>query len=318
MDLPEVMDFLKSHSREGDPHGVCIKTVNLATTNRSHWLEVTRQLEPMKETLLSAAAQGRWLFVTPRRNVEEFRLRFPDFYRRPGTTRVVVDRETYDIDMKPGETVVFSRRAGKFRPGPARRAGLAKTSELYGPIKQAYFSPFIMVYGTRAHDERGHMFADMTLHGARTQAFRWWRRGNGYVDVIPDTCVTDSIIADFNLILFGTSDCNRFLERIERHLPIKARWGKPLREFSIAGEKVRGAAGAMFIYPNPLNPDRFVVVVEPGWRTGLFNPFYAGAGLPDYIIYSGSEETMGWAGVLCTGFFDADWQVDKKLMFLAE
>lgn len=318
VDLPEVMDFLQSHSRESDPARVFIKTVNLATMNRSHWLEVTRQLEPMKETFISAAAEGRWLFVSPRRNVEEFRLRCPDFYRRPGITHVVVDREIHDIDMGPGETVVFSRRAGKFRPGPARRAGLAKTPGRYGPIKQAYFSPFVMVYGTRAHETRGDIYADMALHAARTQAFRWWRRGNGYVDVLPDTCVTDSIIADFNLILFGTSNCNGFLDRIERYLPIQSRWGKPLREFSIAGEEVRGAAGAMFIYPNPLNPDRFVVVIQPAWPTGFSNPFYAGAGLPDYIIYGGNAETMGWAGVLCTGFFDAAWQVDEKLMFLAE
>jgi hypothetical protein len=216
--------------------------------------------------------------------------------------------------VKPGETVILSRRAGKFRPGPVDRSKPAKTRDLYGPIKQAYFSPFVMVYGTQLDEGRRFSWAEKTLHQARLQAFRWWRRGNGYVDVIPDTCVTDSIVAGCSLILFGDSHCNSVLARIERDLPI----GADMFEIYMGGQRVRGATGAVFIYPNPLNPDRFVVA-HVG-RAGLessFNTLYAGAGLPDYIIYGEEVQTMGWAGVICTGFFDNNWKVDPALMFMA-
>jgi hypothetical protein len=324
VDYPEVMDFLASHARESDPRWVRLKTVNLGTANRAHWLEITSQEEPMKETFIAALALGcdsldnRAISIEQTRNVNEFRLRRPGLFKRPGAIGVWVRGAWHEISLNPGEDAVFARRAGVFRPGPVNRSKPAKTAGLYGPIKQAYFSPFVMVYATQADESHRQSWTDLTLHQARLQAFDWWRRGNGYVDVIPDTCVTDSIIARYNLILFGNSYCNSILARIQRDLPIEV----SLNDIRIESRRLAGASAAMFIYPNPLNPDRFVVVhagTGQGQRLAdFFRTIYAGAGLPDYIIYKDQVRTRGWAGVICTGFFDNNWQVDPNLMFLSE
>lgn len=319
VDYPEVMDFLASHVRNSDPSWVCLKTMNLGTANRSHWLEITSQEEPMKETFIAARALGcdsldnRAISIEQTHNVNEFRLRCPGFFKRPGAIGVFVRGVRHDISLNPGEHVLFARRGEGFGPGPLNNPKPSKTASLYGPIKQAYFSPFIMVYGT----QDSQSLTDLTLHQARLQAFDWWRRGNGYVDAIADTCVTDSIIARYNLILFGNHYSNSVLARIQRELPIQV----DRQEIRIASRRLGGASAATFIYPNPLNPVRFVVV-HAGIQgcqilSDYFKTIYAGAGLPDYIIFDESVRTKGWAGVICTGFFDNNWQVDSDLMFQA-
>jgi pimeloyl-ACP methyl ester carboxylesterase len=318
VDYPRVMDFLESKKSKPDPRWVRLKTVNLATSSRAHWLEITRQGEPMKETYISAHVLGedalgdQRVLISEARNVQEFRLRRPRLFQGADAIQVVVDGTPHEVNLREGETAVFGRRAGEFRPGPTNRSGLAKTAGLYGPIKQAYFSPFVLVYGTGRH-------RDVTLHQARSQAARWWRRGNGYVDVIPDTCVTDSVVANCNLILFGNRFTNSVLARIERDLPIQV--GQD--GVKIGSNMVSGACAAMFVYPNPLNPDKLVVVHAGTDRerdqilSDYFKTLYAGAGLPDYLIYDHGVLNRGWASVLCTGFFDSNWRVDPGLMFMA-
>jgi hypothetical protein len=75
-----------------------------------------------------------------------------------------------------------------------------------------------------------------------------------------------------------------------------------------------------FIYPNPLDPNRLVVVNEGTDRPGLellssMRATYAGAGLPDFVIFDGEVKQKGWGGVAAAGFFDSAWRVDPDLMY---
>ena len=81
------------------------------------------------------------------------------------------------------------------------------------------------------------------------------------------------------------------------------------------GERYEGdAVAASFIYPNPLNTDRYVVVhtgVTPG---AVFYAANLPELLPDYLVYDGTD----WAHtgglvladrkVLAGGFFDRNWK----------
>ncbi len=332
VDYPEVMDFLAAQSKSRHLSGVEFKTVNLGTANRTDWFEITAQDEPMAETRISAdlspagphgpGGDAELALRICTRNVSEFTLRPTPDLASCGTVTVEVGGLRRRMNLESGTPVTFSKRAGRFRAGPLRHRGLAKTPGLYGPIKQAYFTPFVLVYGTQS-DRRKGPTTDILLHQAGLQAFQWWRRGNGYVDVIPDTLVTDRIIADYNLILFGGPAENTFVARIMRHLPIRRVTGSKGNGIEIGSHLIKGRGlAAEFVYPNPLNPDRLVVVHMGTDAAGLgisdfFKTLYAGAGLPDYIVYDETVRTKGWAGVICTGFFDGAWKVDPGLMFLA-
>jgi hypothetical protein len=191
--------------------------------------------------------------------------------------------------------------------------GLHKRPDLNGPIKQAYFSPFVLVYGTRGDTAT----TGLLLHQARLEAFQWWRRGNGFVEVLPDTDITDGIINSHNLILFGGPAENLITARINRDLPIRLDGAS----FFLGGERADGECLAgKFVYPNPLNQERLVVVHEGTGEDGLrlstfFRAIYAGAGLPDFMIFDKRVRRTGWGGVISAGFFDSEWQINRKIMY---
>src|SRR5262249_33646359 len=64
-------------------------------------------------------------------------------------------------------------------------------------------------------------------------------------------------IASNNLVLFGDPGSNKLIARVLPKLPI--RWNK---DSIVVGDKTYSAAGhtLAMIYPNPLNPKRYVVL----------------------------------------------------------
>jgi hypothetical protein len=61
------------------------------------------------------------------------------------------------------------------------------------------------------------------------------------------------------------------------------------------------------IYPNPFNPDRYVVVkAGTTWRGTELMPWLERE-LPDYVIFDGAYRKMGWAAFRTAGFFDSRW-----------
>jgi len=325
-DLPVVMDFMRSHARRRQPREVRFKTVSLGTSRRAFWVEIGAQDEVMRETEIhvavparAAAAGDATLITVCTRNVAGFTLAPPPDLVPPGPVTVRVDGEDHALMLRRGDRLAFSKRGGGFRPGRTEKSSPFKSPDLYGPIKQAYFTPFILVYGTRG----GPTTARGLLDQARRQAFRWWRRGNGCVEVVPDTLVTDRIIDTYNLILFGGPGENGIVARMARRLPVRAATGRGEGGIEIGAHLIRGRGlAAEFVYPNPLNPEKLVVVHLGADAAGLalsdfFKVIHSGAGLPDYIIFDESVRTKGWAGVVCAGFFDEEWRPDPALMFLA-
>ncbi|MFQ6092495.1 MAG: hypothetical protein ACE5OR_07430 [bacterium] len=187
----------------------------------------------------------------------------------------------------------MQKKGETFEIGPPKPPGLRKTPSFFGPIKRAYFSPFVLVYGTQGDSAA----TEVNLHHARVQAQQWWRRANGRVDILPDTEVTSETVEQYNLILFGRPETNAITARVHRDLPILIGAGRvALGDRVIEGEGI----GVQFIYPNPLNPTKFILVhggtdPEGEERSTLFGTLYSGAGL--------------------CGFFDMDWNLNEKLMY---
>ncbi|MCH9793553.1 MAG: hydrolase, partial [Planctomycetes bacterium] len=77
------------------------------------------------------------------------------------------------------------------------------------------------------------------------------------VPVINDHEVSDKIIADKNLILFGDPGSNSLIAKIVEDLPIQ--WAKD--QITVNGKNYETQNhGVVLIYPNPLNPARYVVI----------------------------------------------------------
>lgn len=175
-----------------------------------------------------------------------------------------------------------------------------KSHGLQGPIDDAFMDSFLVVRPTG--QSQNDTFAKWSL-AQLTKAINEWRaQFRGDARVKDDAKVSDEDIAAHNLVLFGDPRSNRLLARIADKLPFK--WSTDQIEF--AGRKFAASDHAMaMIFPNPLNPKRYVVL-----NSG-FTFATAGAGsnaqqtpkLPDYAVLNCDDDSVEVAG-----FFDEEWK----------
>jgi hypothetical protein len=125
-----------------------------------------------------------------------------------------------------------------------------------------------------------------------------------------DTEVTEADIADRNLILWGDAGSNSLLARIVDKLPI--RWQS---DKLIVGDKTYAADSVMpvLIYPNPLNPRRYVVL-NSGFtfrEYDYLNNARQVPKLPDWALVDTSVKatSRGPGQIVAGGFFDEQWRL---------
>jgi dienelactone hydrolase len=132
---------------------------------------------------------------------------------------------------------------------------LRKRRNLQGPIDDAFMQPFVCVRGTgKAWSAEQTAWANWTLARFEREFDKWFR---GRVPIVNDTEVTEEMIADKNLVLFGDPGSNSLIAKVLGELPIK--WTE--KSFTINGETYDPKTdGLSLVYPNPLNHRRYVVI----------------------------------------------------------
>ncbi len=197
---------------------------------------------------------------------------------------------------------------GGWEAGPRPGKGLRKRHNLQGPIDDAFMDRFIFV---RPSGEAANAEAGKWAAAELERAIEHWRRQfRGTAIVKLDSEVTDDDIAGANLVLWGDPASNRLLAKIADKLPVT--WKKG--EITV-GKKHFPAEhhGLVMIYPNPLNPDRYVVL-----NSGFTYREYAYLNnarqvpkLPDWaVIDLRTPPDALWPGkVAAAGFFDESWKL---------
>jgi len=281
---------------------------------RAYWLSILR----FERLLDFAEAEATWESEESLRistsNVSQLCVTVRD---GPATINIQIDAQTPLATSVPASRqVILEREAGKWRPSrtrttPRKRAGLE------GPIEDAMMSRFIVVIGTAGEG------LDREIAEAEARAFlRQWETRFGYSCLVKqDRELTEEDIENSNLILYGAPSLNEMTARIAEALPITVNEDAvTVGDRRFGGEDV----GVKFCYPNPLNPDRYVVVVAAtSWR-GMFqinNRFgnwfnwsaYENRGYFDYGVFD--SRTKSPETFLLVGYFDQDWKLDEQYMF---
>jgi len=193
-----------------------------------------------------------------------------------------------------------------------RKSEITKRHNLQGPIDDAFTDSFVMVRptGSPLNTALGQ-WAKTELAGA---VFHWRRYFRGEPRVKDDSAITDDDIKNRNLILWGDPSSNRLLARIADQLPIK--WSA--KEIKVGGQVYDATKNVpAFIYPNPLNLAKYVVI-----NSGFTFPQYAGMSnaqqtpkLPDWVILDLTvplAERVGGKGVADANFFGEKWEIKMK------
>jgi hypothetical protein len=187
---------------------------------------------------------------------------------------------------------------------------LAKRSGLQGPIDDAFMDSFVMVLpsGTALNEQVAKWVAREAEHAID----HWRKQVRGEALVLEDSEVTEEQIKRSNLVLWGDPQSNAILGKIAERLPIT--WNK--REIKLAA-KTYSAENHVpaLIFPNPLNPERYVVI-NSGFtfrEYDYLNNARQVAKLPDYAVLDISvPPNSRYAGkVIHAGFFDEKWSVKE-------
>ena len=132
----------------------------------------------------------------------------------------------------------------------------------------------------------------------------------GEVRVVSDTDVTADHIKDCHLICFGDFGSNRYLHSVAPHLPI--RWTHD--ELKVGDRSFDPNVHApAFCFPNPRNPERYVVV-NSGMTFREFSNVSNSrqiAMLPDWAVMDvrADNDSIFPGKVLSDGFFDEQWNL---------
>lgn len=210
----------------------------------------------------------------------------------------------YEID---GQTVsgaqanpYFVKSNGIWSAG--KLSGLQKRPGLQGPIDDAFRGAFLVVRPTGTPIAPASHAAAMKRMERFQNEFAKWMRGD--VPVVNDADLTAEQIAANNIVLFGDPGSNQVLARILDDLPPLEWTAEALK---VAGQNYDVAANLpVLIYPNPLNPDRYVVVnsghtfgeTEFRGTNALLFPR-----LGDWAVLSAADEST-----VAAGLFDEQWR----------
>src|SRR5262249_11122891 len=146
---------------------------------------------------------------------------------------------------------------GKWRMiPPADRSGPpAKVHGLQGPIDDAFMGSFLNVAptGKVMNPQVGGRVEKEMKHATD----QWRKQFSGVATTKKDTEVTDEDIKNNNLVLWGDPQSNAVYAKIADKLPI--RW---LEKGVNVGQNTYPVLThvPVLIYPNPLNPARYVVL----------------------------------------------------------
>ncbi len=258
---------------------------NTLRYNRAYWVTIDRLTRHNADALVVANYKDGSIRVT-NTNIDALTLRLgesPVPKGKPAT--LVVDGHEVLKGALP-EVVHLSKQSGQWQIGEWNSGARVKRHDLQGPIGDAFNSRFLAVYGEGDRD-----LAIAELDAIRNPAGPLDIHGD--FPMKPAAKVTREDVASSNLILFGTPKSNAVLKRLAPSLPAGL-----LRD------------DAIFIYPNPENPSRYIVVWSgkllsapgPGLKAGWIMPLNL---LPDYVEVKDGKVASG-------GHFDNEWSLVGK------
>jgi dienelactone hydrolase len=151
--------------------------------------------------------------------------------------------------------IQIHKESDKWVAGPFPAGSLRKKHGLQGPIDDAFMDSFIFFRPTgKPANEKAGAWAKAEME----RAIEHWRRHfRGDARVKDDTAVTEDDIKSANLVLWGDPSSNSLMAKVAPKIPVA--WsGTEIK----AGAKSFPAAdhALICIYPNPLNPERYVVL----------------------------------------------------------
>ena len=306
--------WLENKVCEPWPKHVTIKTARLRH-GRAYWARIDRLRRWLSYAVLDAQVRGQTIDVRAE-NVARYTLflsgRLVDL-TQPIT---VITNGAASFSGKPPQSGVL---VVDLDAQP--QSGLHKRAGLEGPIEDAFLERFLLVIGASGDDDEAKRVNE---EQAKKVAEHWARWAQGTARIKYDYEVTEEDIAQSNLVLFGGPSSNKIAAQVNARLPIRIE-----RDAVVVGQRRFAGpdVGVKLIYPNPLNPERYVVLFagvsaramrDIATRFGNWFDWgvFSNRNWFDFAVFD--DRTYSPETFLVVGFFDAHWRLCPETMWFGD
>ncbi len=313
VDWPPIFDLF---ARRKIPADESLRAIHFTTANpgisaSSHWVSI----EAQTRALAPSTVDARWdptarRFKVVTENVARLALGLAHVRSTSNLLAELDGQKLTNLTVRTaGDAKMwFARRSTGWEQIDRPKADW-KGPHRSGPFKEAFQHRMMFVYGTRGTPEENAW----AMAKARYDAEAFWYRGNGGIDVIPDTVFDAAAEPDRGVILYGNADSNAAWPALLGRSPVQVR----RKSVQIgAREEVGDDLACLFVRPRPGSDVACVGVVSGtgvmGMRlTDRIPYFLAGVAFPDCTVLGAETLRVGADGARVAGYFGEDWSVER-------
>ncbi len=315
------MAFHEANAKRGLPESTDRRQVRFTTCtvkyNECDWLRIEEQTVPYEESIVESEMEGDDTLHLDTDNVNALsvsrtiaeKLSIDDSAEFP-LTEAASGRlpEVYFVKENDAWQLLDYDDSIAFAEPTEPR----KRHNLQGPIDDAFSQSFVCVRGTGTPWSKSHQaYADWNLTRFQKEFDQWMR---GQARTIDDTALTDELIENHNLVLFGDPGSNAVLARVIENLPLD--WTAEAVTFNDTSYNPDLHSVAL-IFPNPLNPRKYVVLNtghsfhEKDFKASNAQ-LYPRLGDAAVLRFRADKKT-GFSEEIVTGeIFNTQWKLEEK------
>lgn len=258
-EIEKRMDSLAKTGNDVCPQ-VVHKVCHTLKYNRQYWLTVTGLQEHWEPGRVRAEITDNSIVVKAQ-GITGLRFDIPAGYARFESGKeiklVINGRSVVGPRIASDRSWRFEihHNGQSWTKGPKNTSGLTKKHGLQGPIDDALMSSFLFVAPTgKPINESVGQWTQRELKHAITH---WRQHFRGHARVKNDVEISEQDIARHNLILWGDYSSNKVIQKVIDRLPIT--WNG--EKISISDKEHDATKHVpILVYPNPLNPQKYVVL----------------------------------------------------------
>ncbi|MCC8154893.1 MAG: prolyl oligopeptidase family serine peptidase [Tannerellaceae bacterium] len=307
VDWPLIFDYFKAHTipAPGEVKEIDFITASPGISSTDYWVGVEQQLKPFDFSRVKVKQIEDTIRVESIENIALLTLDMPALTFT--SEQVLVDIEGQQLAVAADIKVLLKLEDGVWKQIPSIHTK-QKYSGRYGGFKYAYTNHVVLVYSTKGTAKENEWYRNK----ARFDAETFYYRGNGSMDVIPDTEYSLTKYAGRNVVIYGNKDTNRAWNLLLKDAPIQVAKNKiTAGTHTLTGDDL----GTYFVYPHPGNENALVGVVAGTGDAGMWatspNNYISGiTGFPDVMIFRADILKDGLDAVEAAGYFDNNWSLN--------
>jgi predicted esterase len=252
---PSIFSHFKDSVLETTPRTVSIATGQLKY-GAAYWLRIKRLANPLAVGKITASIRDDGTIDVAAEKIGSYEILLDKLAYGKGKSLTVRTNNQVSLSGGPATGTIQIDVDGGATPDT-----IQKNSAIEGPISHAFAGPFLLVEGSGGSTE------DQAAVESLSQRIREsWMKDYGVTcpskkdrDISPDD------VKNKHLVLLGNAETNSVIKELSSKIPFRIE-----RESVWLGDKsYRGnVLGVAFVYPNPSNPEKYVVIAAANNNEG--------------------------------------------------